>query len=359
MPIDVRFNRHHADDKAFHAEVKRRVDGWFTESGVSKNANPLMWFKSVFWIGGSLACWAVVVTGVLPFPVSLVASAVLGFFIAAIGFNVGHDAIHGSYSANQRVNNALSWSYDLIGANARNWAHGHNVVHHTWTNVPGVDGDIEAGPALRFHPHEPHRWYHRYQHFYAWLMYMGFTLRWVFLGDFVLIQKPHPNTGALEPLSGYVKLVIGKVAHFGLLLVIPMIVLPWWQGLLGFIVMHMVGGLTLAVVFQLAHLVEGPEFPTPDADGNLERRWAVHQLLTTANFSGGNPVVSWIVGGLDYQIEHHLFPAICHIHYPKISPIVEQTAREFGLPYHRHDTVAKAVSSHFRLLRQLSQPSPR
>jgi len=357
MSIDVRFNRHQTRDKAFHAELKRRVDAWFAEHGVSKNANLKMWLKSLFWMGSTVLTWSVIVSGAVPFPVTVALWAVLGFSIACIGFNVGHDAIHGSYSADQRVNNALSWSYELIGANARNWAHRHNVVHHMWTNVPGVDGDIEPGPSLRFHEHEPYRWYHRYQHLYAWFMYMGFTLNWVFIDDFRLIRDPHPNTGAHEPLSGYVKLAIGKFAHFGLLLVLPMILLPWWQGLLGFIVMHMVGGLTLAMVFQLAHLVEGPEFPTPGDDGELEHRWAVHQVMTTANFGGGNPIVAWIVGGLDHQIEHHLFPAICHVHYPGIAPIVEETAREFGIPYYRHETVASAVGSHFRHLRQLSKPA--
>jgi linoleoyl-CoA desaturase len=355
MPVPVRFSREASQEAAFHRELKQRVDAWFEAEGLSKKGNAFMAFKSVFWIGASLACLALILSGKLAVWATLVVYGLMGFCFACIGFNVGHDAIHGAYSRSHRVNALLSWSYELIGANARNWAHAHNVRHHTWTNVVGADDDIDAAPFLRLHTSQPLLGHHRFQHVYAWFLYMLFTLNWVCIGDWVAIRQPHPHHGRPEPLSGYGKLLVGKLSHFGLLLALPAWVLGPWLALAGFLVFHMVGGLVLAVVFQLAHLVEGPEVFVPDEGGDLPHRWAALQLRTTANFCGDNPLVTFIVGGLDHQVEHHLFPAICHVHYPKIAPIVKEVAEAHGLPYHRHPTFFGAVASHARQLRQLGR----
>jgi len=355
MAVPVRFTRDAPDEAAFHRELKQRVDAWFDEQGLSKKGNAFMVFKSVFWIGSSVGCLLAILLGDLPLPVLFPTYALMGFCFACIGFNVGHDAIHGAYSRSTRVNGLLAWSYELIGANARNWAHAHNVKHHTWTNVVGVDDDIDAAPWLRLHPEERLRGVHRMQHIYAWGLYMLFTLHWVFRADWLDILQPHPNTGKRADARDYAKLVVGKLSHVGLLLVAPAMVHGWWLALAGFLVFHMVGGLVLAVVFQLAHLVEGPDIVVPD-DGVIGQRWAALQLRTTANFCGGNPLVSFIVGGLDHQVEHHLFPAICHVHYPKIAPIVKEVAEAHGLPYHRHPTFLRAVASHARTLKALGRP---
>lgn len=355
MPVSVRFSRQASDEAAFHRELKQRVDAWFEAEGISKKGNAFMAFKSLFWIGSSIGCLLVILLAGLPTWATLGVYGLMGFCFACIGFNVGHDAIHGSYSRSSRINGLMSWSYELIGANARNWAHAHNVRHHTWTNVVGVDDDIDAGPWLRLHTADPLLGHHRFQHVYAWFLYMLFTLNWVCVGDWIQIREPHPNTGKHEPLQGYVKLVVGKLSHFGLLLALPAWVLGPWLALAGFLVFHMVGGLVLAVVFQLAHVVEGPEVFVPDEADQLPHRWAALQLRTTADFCEGNPVVSFIVGGLDYQVEHHLFPAICHVHYPRIAPIVRQVAEAHGLPYHRHPTFLGAVASHTRQLRALGR----
>lgn len=354
MPVAVRFARDTVDEAAFHEELKRRVDAYFESRGLSKKGDAFLAFKAIFWIGTSLLCLGVILWGGLGWA-GLPLYGLLGFCFAGIGFNVGHDAIHGATSHDGRVNAWMAWSYELIGANVRNWAHAHNVRHHTWTNVVGADHDLDAGAFLRLHPHQPLRWYHRYQVFYAWLLYALFTLNWVVVGDWVAIRAPHPHHDRPEPLGGYLKLLVGKATHFGLLLGLPALLHGPGLALAGFLLFHAVGGLVLAVVFQLAHVVEGPEVFVPDAGGGLPHRWAALQLRTTANFSGDDPLVAFVVGGLDHQVEHHLFPAISHVHYPAIAPIVREVARAHGLPYHHHPTFLGAVASHARRLASLGR----
>jgi len=119
--------------------------------------------------------------------------------------------------------------------------------------------------------------------------------------------------------------------------------------------MHFIQGITLAVVFQLAHVVEGATFPAPDEKGDIMNNWTIHQLNTTANFAMKSPLAFWFFGGLNFQVEHHLFPHICHIHYPQLAPIVKQTANEFGISYHENTTMWDAIKSHTRMLKLLGR----
>ena len=149
-----------------------------------------------------------------------------------------------------------------------------------------------------------------------------------------------------------------KIVYYTIFLIIPLLVidLPIWQILLGFVFLHLIEGATLSVVFQLAHTVEGPEFPEPDQHGNMENSWAAHQMHTTADFARKSRLVNFLFGGLNFQIEHHLFPRVCHIHYRKIAPIVEQAAREFGLPYHDNTSFYSAIRSHVYSLKAMGRP---
>jgi linoleoyl-CoA desaturase len=131
--------------------------------------------------------------------------------------------------------------------------------------------------------------------------------------------------------------------------------LLWWQVLLGIVIMHYIAGFILAIIFQPAHVIDGTEFPLPDENRTLANNWAVHQLLTTTNFGNGSRWFSWYVGGLNFQIEHHLFPNICHVHYRKIASIVQSTAHEFGLPYKSSRTFLSALAGHAKLLRDLGK----
>jgi linoleoyl-CoA desaturase len=145
--------------------------------------------------------------------------------------------------------------------------------------------------------------------------------------------------------------------YFTYIFALPMQVLQlsFWQVFVGFLIMHYIAGFILAVIFQPAHVIEGSEYPMPDSEGNLENSWAIHQLHTTTDFGKKQKLFSWYVGGLNYQVEHHLFPNICHVHYREIAKIVEQTAIEFDLPYKSKETFLEALVAHARQLKTLSR----
>jgi len=142
-------------------------------------------------------------------------------------------------------------------------------------------------------------------------------------------------------------------------LVVPILTVGFVDTLIGFLIMTLVAGFILSIVFQLAHTVEHTHFPLPDeATGKMEDEWAVHQIKTTANFATKNKLVSWLVGGLNFQVEHHLFPKISHVHYPAISKIIKKACQEYGIQYIEYKRVRTAVASHVAFLREMGR-SPR
>ncbi len=283
-----------------------------------------------------------------------------GLGMAGIGMGIMHDAIHNSYSRNSRVNKYLGYTLNLIGANASVWKIQHNVLHHTFTNVEEADDDINPPFFLRFTPHTRRYGIHRFQHIYSWLFYGLSTVSWVTVKDFVRMAR-YRKMGFFKDSQYFskelIKAIIWKVISFSLVLIVPIIVVPlaWWIVVLAFLSMHFVTGLLITTVFQLAHIVPNSEYPLPDENGFIKGDWASHQLMTTSNFSPKSRVFSWFIGGLNYQIEHHLLPNVCHVHYRKISHIVAETAREYGLPYHNKHTFFTAVGQHFKMLRQLGR----
>lgn len=284
---------------------------------------------------------------------------VLGMVCAFIGFNVCHDAIHGSFSANKQTNKMLSMIFHLVGASPYVWNITHNIVHHTYTNIPGHDEDIEIAPGLiRICPHEELKPHQRFQQWYAFPLYGLASLSWALRKDFKkFFQK---RIGAMDnnhPKIEYFNLFFYKFLYYIIFIGIPMFVMEvsWWQVIVGFVILHLAQGITMGLVFQLAHVVEGTEFPLTNQSGNIEEAWAEHQMRTTANFAGSSPMAAFFLGGLNRQIEHHLFPKICHVHYGRISKIVKQTAIEFGIPYHENKTFAAALGSHFRMLKKMGR----
>jgi linoleoyl-CoA desaturase len=283
-----------------------------------------------------------------------------GFGMAGIGMCVMHDAIHGSYSSNKSVNKYLGYTMNLVGANSAVWKIQHNVLHHTYTNIDKADDDINPPPILRFSPHAKWHWFHRFQHLYVWLFYGLSTLSWVTAKDFVRITR-YRRLGFLKGKHEFrnelVKMIFWKLAYYCFTLVIPILVLPvsWWVVLIAFILMHFTAGLSMSLVFQTAHVMPDMEFPLPDNNGVISMDWTVHQMLTTTNYAPSSRAFSWLIGGLNFQIEHHLLPNVCHVHYKKLSPIVLQTAREYGIPYNSKKTFVAAIQDHAKMLYQLGR----
>lgn len=356
----VRFDRGSAND--FYQTLKARVNEYFESQNLSKYSNAPMVVKSIVLIAVYLVPYFLIVTGVAAnyFLLALL-WALMGLGMAGVGFNVMHDANHGSYSRHQWINEILGRFLNLLGGNAMNWRIQHNVLHHSYTNIHGLDEDIEVGPYLRFSPDQPWYKFHRYQHIYIWVLYTMLTLLWITDKEFKQLVK-WKNTGFIESQGrtfwGMMwELIASKIFYYFIFLALPLVFspAPWWLTLAFFVGMHMIAGFISSVIFQLAHVVPDAEFPLPDEKGNMENSWAVHQLATTCDFAPKNKILSWYIGGLNFQVVHHLFPNICHIHYPKLAKIVEDTAREFGLRYHVQPSFRRAVYHHTRLLKQFGR----
>lgn len=343
------------ENESFHAAVKGRVNKWFEDRKLSPFATPAMKIKTVIHLFAYIGLYGLIMSDQFSGPIFFLLWALFGMVQGMMGFNISHDALHGAYSANPRINRLFGYLFDWNGASSYVWKKTHNIQHHTYTNITGQDNDIDKAPLLRLSPHDPWSYLNQFQAFYAPLLYSLVSLPWIFYGDWKTLYEEAKTTTI--PRHERVVFTTFKVVNFTLLLVLPLVALsaPLWQILLGIFIMHMCGGFILSIIFQLAHLVEGVEFPLPDHSGIMESEWAAHEMKTTANFATTSSFWTWMVGGLNFQIEHHLFPQICHIHYPAISSIVKATALEFGLPYHEKPSLSAAVKSHFRLLNKFGK----
>ncbi len=345
----------------FESSLKKRVRDYFKDNNISKYADINMKFKTVFMMTLYFAPYLLAMFGVITNPWLITLCWVLmGFGLAGIGMSVIHDANHGSYSKRKSVNYILGRFVNLVGAYAPTWKIQHNVLHHTYTNVQHFDEDLDSAlNILRFTPNDKHLFIHRFQFIYAWFFYSFMTVMWVTSKDITqLFRYKKMGLTKLDNFTHLVlELVVSKVFYYFYMIVLPMLVLdiPWWAVLLLLLLKHMIGGFTLATVFVLAHVVPETAFPQP-VDLKIENNWAIHQLETTSNFGPKSRIMSWLIGGLNYQIEHHLFPNICHVHYRALSKIVKKTADEFNVPYYCEPTFFSAIRSHTRMLKQLGNP---
>lgn len=350
----------------FSAVLRKKINQYFKENGLSRYGNGEMYFKTVVMFALYLIPYFLFISGISTGWLFLLSMAILmGIGKAGIGLSVMHDANHGSYSKNQWVNRILGHSINFCaGASSTNWKIQHNVLHHTYTNIEGMDEDIELGvDIMKFAPQkEKVKGLAKYQYLYAWFLYGFLTLNWTLAKDFFQITRYKKMNLIKTQQTSYRKeiivLIITKLFYFGYIFVLPMVLLglPFWKMAILFVVMHFVTGSILSWVFQLAHVIEETVFPEADKDKIINEGFFAHQLRTTANFKLPK-IGSWYVGGLNYQIEHHLFPNISHIHYKNLMPIVKQTAEEYGLPYHSIKSFGAGMKSHVKWLKQVSQQS--
>ena len=341
----------------FHRELRRRVDAFFADSGKSPRDCWQMYLKTAvigLWFAGAyglLVFWASTWWQALPLTLLLAGA------VGAIGFNVMHDGGHKAYSDRQWVNNAMAMSLDLVGGSSYIWRWKHSVFHHAYVNIQDYDSDVDLGAIARLSPHQPHRFLQRWQHWYIWALYGVMTIRWQLYGDFrdlvagnIGVQQfPRPQGRSL------LTLIAGKLVFLTLAFGIPLFFHSFWIVAVFYAIAMAVVGILLSVVFQLAHCVEEAEFKGVPTDGEVDSAWAIHQIESSVNFARRNRFAAWMLGGLNFQIEHHLFPRVCHIHYPAISKLVKATCAEFGVRYREHSSFFSGVASHFRWLRRMGQ----
>ncbi len=356
----IRFTPNQKGD--FISVLRKRVKTHFQTQKKSTYGNAGMVVKTVFMLALYFVPYFLMITGVVTDTWMIIGMwALMGFGMSGIGLSIMHDANHGSYSKNKTVNKYMSYVMNLIGASSFNWKIQHNVLHHSYTNIEGVDEDIDPGILMRLSPHAKHYKIHKFQHIYGWFLYSIMTFLWLTSKDFVQLnryKKMGLIKGQKRTYGGVLaETIFSKIAYYAYALVIPLIFIsaPWWIIVIGFLVMHMITGLWIGCIFQPAHVMPSSEYPIPDDTGNIENNWAVHQLFTTTNFSPKSRLFNWYVGGLNYQVEHHLFPNICHVHYKRISKIVKETAKEFGLPYNSQPNFAIALMEHAKMLKQLGK----
>ena len=353
--VTLKFSR--KDPANFFRTLNSRVNKYFRENNIKRTGNWKVWLKTLIMFSLFLVPYALILTLNMSPWLQVILVFVMGIGMAGVGMNVMHDGNHGSFSNKDWINKLMGSSIYILAGNVYNWKVQHNVLHHTYTNVHGHDEDLDAGRILRFTKHAQWKWYHRFQHYYSILLYGLLTINWAITTDFVQMKrymKRKLSYGEFpNPFINWSTLVVSKVIYLGIWILLPILILKlsWWKILIGFFLMHYTAGLILSVIFQLAHIMDEAEMPMPENDGSLKNTWAIHQLKTTVNFSPKNKFINWFTGGLNHQVEHHIFPNISHIHYGKIAEIVKKTAKEFNLPYNEFKTTRKAIIAHFNYLK--------
>lgn len=341
----------------FHTVLKNRVNQYFTEHQRPMTGNFSLLFKAALFC----ICYLLVYVHLVFFTpsvwIAIPECVFFGLLTAAIGFNVMHDGAHGSFSKYPFLNKVAGASLNFLGGSAIMWNMKHNIIHHTYTNIDGIDDDIEARPWLRFASTQKKMKLHKFQQYYFWFLYALLHLMWIFMSDYQKYFKRKIGPIPLRKMTMYehISFWAAKLIYAFMLIVLPILLLGFTTWLLGFLLITMVTGFAISIVFQLAHTVEHTDFPLPGDSGKIENEWAIHQIHTTANFATKNKTISWLLGGLNFQIEHHLFPRISHVHYPAISKIIKKTCGEYGINYIEFPKMTQAIVSHVHYLKRLGQ----
>lgn len=341
----------------FRKELNRRVEAYFQKEGLSQRDNPQMYLKTAIICAWVISAWMFVLFAPTPGWLKLLGCGILGLGVAALAFNVGHDANHGSYSYNKGVNRTFSLAVDLVGASSYLWRYSHNVLHHTYTNIAEHDFDINGEGLVRLSPAQEYRWFHRYQHIYSWFLYGFLELHW-FVDDIYIffVKRKYYNHDIPSPKpADTVTFLALKIFWLACVAGIPLYLgYTPLQVIAGVLVTSITFGVVVGVVFRVAHVVESAEFLTPDpATQTIDDEWAIFQVRTTVDFATDNRFLNWYLGGLNHQVTHHLLPQICHVHYPQIGKIVREVCEEFGVEYKVYPTFTAAIASNYRWLKAL------
>ncbi len=345
----------------FFKTLRKRVEEeYFKEKNIPKTGNATMYIKTITMLSMYLVPYLLLVFadfGAYEYA-KIFLAIVMGIGVAGIGLSIQHDANHGSYSSIKWINSLLGETLTLVGGNSFTWKIQHNLLHHTYTNIDGHDEDIRQRFILIFSPHAEKRWFHKYQYIYAIPLYSLLTISFLikdFRQYFEYTAQGLAKKVNSTPTRELIKLLFFKGFYIFYMIIFPIFIMGivWYKVVFAFLVMHLVAGTILSLIFQMAHVMEVTEYPMPNDHNIVDNNWAIHQMQTTCNFSTNNKFLTWYCGGLNHQVEHHLFPNICHVHYDKISSIVRATAKEFGVPYNDYPNFGLAFNSHINALKKI------
>lgn len=342
---------------ALQHELKSAVDAYFKEQNLSKKGNFELRLKAVILMSLFVVLYTLLVFVAMPWWLSVILCVAFGVVLALIGFNIMHDACHGSFSTNDKVNYTLGLTMNLLGSNAFIWKKKHNDTHHIYTNIDGVDDDIVKVPVFRWCETQERKPFHRFQHLYAFPLYMITPILWVFVLDFIkYFNKKIIEKSFTISKTEHAIFWLSKVLYLLFYVVVPVYFLGWTKFLIGYLIYNAVFGLVLSLVFQMAHVVENTHFEqSTDSNPNIANDWTTHQLVTTTNFATDNKIWTWLLGGLNFQVEHHLFSKISHVHYPALQKIVKQVCAKNNVPYLNYPTLTNAFFSHYRFVRAMGR----
>ncbi len=343
---------------SFFKDLKEKVDNYFTHNSLHPAGDRRLLVKGAIQLSIAIILYVVLVFFTPPAAVAIFLCAILGINLAIIGFNVMHEGGHNTFARHEWINKASAYSLNVLGGISYYWKIKHNVNHHTYTNIEGIDSDIDVRPFMRLHHGQPWRWFHRFQHIYWVFLYSLSYLAWIFYEDFEKYFRGRITPAGERtkmPIREHVIFWLTKLTYVTLYMILPIFLVGFVPWLIGFLTITLVCGLATSLVFQLAHVVEGTQFHSVDDELGSKHEWAIHQVVSTANFGTQSRFLHWLLGGLNFQVEHHLFPRISHVHYPAINRYVREVCREYNISYNEYSSMLKAMASHIVHLRKLGQ----
>jgi len=343
-----------AGGSSFPKVLRSRLDGFFADRNISPKADRTMRVKIAAGLAVLAGSW-IALYALNPGSWKFVALYLLGGLAQTfLLLNIAHDSNHNAISSRSLVNKTLNYVFDLCGISSYMWRILHHRGHHSCINLHGEDDALSGRGIFRFTPYESRLPWHRFQHIYALFVYALFSLDYVFFRDFqCFFFSTHEYLRRTKHARReYAILFAGKGFYLAYMLVFPVVVLGKSPLLVAgaFLLVNLVVGLTVTLVFQSTHTIDSTYFPSDRGEFD---NGVYHIFATTADYATENPLVGWLVGGLNHHVVHHLCPFVCHTHYAPLTRIVKQTAEEFGVSYRQNPTMTGAILHHLILLKQL------
>ncbi len=360
MSEAIRFRVKNQDD-VFFQELKGEVDQYLKRQTSGPYGNYLVVIKAVIFLSLFWGFYAAILFSGWPSWAIRVCYAMMGIFGLFIAFNISHDGAHGTLTRSPGLNKWLYYlTFNPLGTDAYLWGLRHRKSHHLFPNVDGVDVDIDSNFLVRLSPNRPLLPHHHWQYLYAPLLYGLFTLQWVLLKDWhYLFRKNLANMHDIKhPPLEIAGVILAKLFHFGYIIVLPIVVgLSPGVVISGYLIYHVAMSYFFLFTNIMNHHSEEAEFPRRDAEGYLPGSWAGHQIRTCLDFHPTSQLWTFFFGGFNAHAAHHLFPNVCHVHYPAISKIIARLVKKYDIQYHHSDWWS-AFKSHFRHLKSLGQTPP-